>query len=544
MRYFIYCRKSSEAEDRQALSIESQRNEIDKLCAAGGSDIEIVDRYEESWSAKAPGRLLFDKMLARIASGEAEGIIAWHPDRLARNSIDGGRIIYLLDQRQLRDMRFVQYTFENSPQGKLLLSIIFGYSKYYVDNLSERVKLGNRTKLSKGWRPNKAPIGYLNDKNTRTIVKDPAHFPYARRVFDLMLTGTYSVKQIALTARDQWGYRTPKQKRFGGVPLAMSTIYKILTSPFYAGVIVWGGVQYPGKHEPMVTLDEFECVQRLLGRAGKPRPQRHRFPYTGLIRCGACELSVTAEHKVNRYGYHYVYYHCCRRKLGPRCAEPSLEETELERQIGAFLRAVRMRPKVHVIAKELLRTRLASGENDRRITAASLERTIRDLASQRSTLIDLRIRDLVDDQEFVTRRQALDREEVKLRARLREVENGDTGIEPTAMITLFSNQAADWYERGDPDTRRLIVRTVGSNLSLAGKKLRIEAAEPFYRWSDARSIPRLLAVMEDVRIKVCRGEFDDLIRNIRLIQERVSASGSSPPKSGGRIPERASPSNR
>lgn len=294
----------------------------------------------------------------------------------------------------------------------------------------------------------------------------------------------------------------------------------------------------------MVTPSEFECVQRLLGRAGKSRPQRHRFPYTGLIRCGTCGLSVTAEHKINRYGYRYVYYHCCRRKLGPRCAEPSIEETELERQIGAFLCAVRMRPRIHSIAEELLRTRLTSDESARQITVASLERTILDLASQRSTLIDLRVRGLIDDQEFVTRRQALDREEAKLRARLHEIENGSDGIEPTAMIALFSSQAADWYERGDPDTRRLIVRTVGSNLSLAGKKLSIEAAEPFYKWPEAPKIPQLLAVMEDVRTKVCRGEFDDLIRNIRLIQERVSASGFSPPQSGGCTPERASPSNR
>ena len=94
MKHFIYARKSTEAEDRQVLSLDAQIRELRTF--AQKEHLAVANEFTESRTAKDPGRPVFDEMMKRIQHGEAEGIIAWHPDRLARNSVDGGLIVHLL----------------------------------------------------------------------------------------------------------------------------------------------------------------------------------------------------------------------------------------------------------------------------------------------------------------------------------------------------------------------------------------------------------------------------------------------------------------
>ena len=147
-KYFLYARKSTEDDDKQIMSIEAQLFELREF--AHKENLEILGEFQESKSAKTPGRAIFGEMMTRIERGEASGILAWHPDRLARNSIDGGRVIYAVDTEKIVSLRFPTFWFEPTPQGLFMLQVAFGQSKYYSDNLSDNIKRGVRQKLRRG----------------------------------------------------------------------------------------------------------------------------------------------------------------------------------------------------------------------------------------------------------------------------------------------------------------------------------------------------------------------------------------------------------
>lgn len=494
MKYFIYCRKSSEAEDRQVLSIDSQKLETERAFSTNPS-IEIVEILEESHSAKAPGRPVFDQMIARIEKGEAAGIIAWHPDRLARNSIDGGRIIFMLDQGALKDLKFTTLTFENNSQGKFMLSLMFGYSKYYVDNLSENVKRGNRAKVAKGWFPNRAPLGYLNDQATSTILPDPDRLPLVRRMFELVLVHGYSARKVHRIAREEWGLRTPKSKRTGGRLIVPSAVHKILTNPFYAGLLVWNGQTHQGAHEPVVSLEEFNRVQKKLCRLDKPKSHHEAFAFTGLIRCGECDLTVTAEHKVNRHGSRYIYYHCSHRRLDHKCRQRSVQVGNLEDQIAQFLGALSLPATAH----DHLRTAFQTAQSRSNTVEAqhkSLVAAQKDIDRALENVTHLRVRDMIEDDEFVRRRGELTREHLSMKEQLQKLENHEARFEPLDNFFSFRNRAVKLFRAGSNETKRLIFETIGSNPSLIDKKLNVLARDPFQLKPGSPDCPDLRAVVD------------------------------------------------
>jgi DNA invertase Pin-like site-specific DNA recombinase len=197
----MYCRKSSEAEDRQILSIDSQISELKRYAAH--NELKIHTILTEAKSAKAPGRPIFNSMMERLYRGEADGILCWKLDRLARNPVDGGSIIWAMKEHEMKIITPFQ-TYGQSEDNVVWMYLEFGMAQKYVDDLSKNVKRGLHAKADMGWLPSLPPPGYVNrvnDAGYNVIVKDPGRFNLVRKCWDLMLTGTYTPAKIREIAK-------------------------------------------------------------------------------------------------------------------------------------------------------------------------------------------------------------------------------------------------------------------------------------------------------------------------------------------------------
>lgn len=477
IRYFLYARKSSDSEDRQVQSIESQVTKLRELARDQG--LQIVKTYTEAKSAKKPGnRPVFEEVMSRIENGEADGLLCWQINRLSRNPIDSGRVSWLLQQNVLKSIQ--TYDRQYLPGDNVIIfSVEAASSNQYILDLSKNVKRGLETKLNHGWLPNLPPAGYLNDRVENTIVKDPLRFPLVAKMWQMMLTGVYTPPQILKVANEEWGYLTRKSKRLGGNPLSRSGIYKIFNNIFYAGVIMSKDRQFEGKYEPMITLEEFDRVQVLMGKKGKPRPKKHAFAFTGFIRCGECGCLYTAETKkkfIKKTGKveEYTYYHCTRKKTTIDCTQRKVVPLDkLERQIEQELDSIALIPDFRTWALEVLNDNNDREIQDRTTIHENQCKTLLTTQAELDNLTKMRYRDLIDDDMFLKQRNELQTKITELKGKLRHTEER---AEKTFNFATYAHEA---FLNGGLELKKNILMAFGINPQIKAGTLTIEPMKWF-----------------------------------------------------------------
>ncbi len=489
IKYFIYARKSSESEDRQVQSIEAQLDRLKQL--ALDLNLKIVRQpFTEAKSAKNPnGRPIFEEMLERIEKGEANGILTWKINRLSRNPVDSGKIQWMLQAGTIKSIQTIERVYKPEDNA-LILSVESGTANQFILDLSRDTKRGLNKKLEKGWLPNLAPLGYLNDKTKeqgeKEIIIDPDTFDLVRKIWDLMLTGTYSVSEVLRIANEDWGLRTRKFKRRGGNKLCKSGLYRMLNNPFYAGLITRkDGREFNGSHPKMITMDEFNRIQALLGNKSKAKPQNHNFPFTGFIRCAECGCLFTAEEKPpkwirseNKYRT-YTYYHCTRRKKDVPCNQVKfVREEVIEEQIDKLLSGYTILPEFQEWALEILRNSNDKEIVDRTKINESLQKAVNNSQKQLDNLTQMRLRDLIDDKEYIDQKKALKERLGATRTRLREVEGrADNWLELTEKAFDFATYARVRFNKGDWRTKKEILMTLGQNPTMKDGRLSFQACK-------------------------------------------------------------------
>ena len=476
IKYICYCRKSTDEKDRQVLSLDAQIIELKEF--ASREKLQIIDFVVESKSAKEPGREKFAEVFKRIEKGEANGILSWHPDRLARNSIDGGRVIYLLDIGKLSDLKFPTFWFDNTPQGKFMLSIAFGQSKYYVDSLSENVKRGIREKLRRGIWPKQAPLGYLNNLLAKTIEVDPFTSKIVKKAFERFSRGNVSYSEIA-----RMMFRGGMVRKGGGV-LKVDQVKNMLSNKFYTGFFLYSGEIYKGSHKTFISKALFNGVQKQMERLSKPRLKGHNFPFTGFIKCSECGSAITAETHLKYYkrtNRKVVYnYYRCTKSLGS-CGQKYIREEAIEKQI----RSIVFKSSVNKEGSQVWERMFEEDKRNEELSASQrskeIEAKISNLEGQEETLLNGYLQHIIEPEVYKKKKNEIFAKKLEINDQKGKiVQEGGGRLEP---LLEFMNMAktGDKIARAKNNLHELAVqaKNAGSNFFLGNRQLKPELKKPF-----------------------------------------------------------------
>lgn len=326
LRYVLYARKSTEDEGRQLRSIGDQIADCRKL--AKELNLNIVAVVEEQKSAKRPHvRPRFNQLLKDVQAKKYDAILCWHPDRLSRNMLESGMIIDMLDQNILKDIRFHSHQFSNDANGKMLLGMLFVFSKQYSDDLSSKVSRGVKGNFSEGKSSGAPKWGYDRDEVTGRYVPNE-YFDLVQQAWRMRENGK-TVKDIVAYLIDNGYKRKTKPKK--GVSRTIlpneQTAGKMFSDSFYYGLLVQVeqtiNLQLVYDFEPMITEDTYNRVQTLgYTRTRDNNPKKHKafYPLRRMVYCAVCnsENYMLVGKNKNGSGNYVLSYRCdnpeCTRK--------------------------------------------------------------------------------------------------------------------------------------------------------------------------------------------------------------------------------------
>lgn len=455
----------------------------------------------------------FNEMLLEIEKENGDAILCWKLNRLARNPVDGGKISWLLQQNVIKHIQC--YDRDYKPiDNVLMMQIELGMANQFVKDLSVDIKRGVRAKAERGWSPSPIlPIGYLHNKDSKRrvcpqeIIIDKERYPIVKKLWELMLTGNYSLARIK-----REGDKLGLISRFKN-PYVIATYHNMFSSEFYYGYFYWDNdqkekVRHKGKHPLMITEQEFEQVQYLIGnRKRETRPKKYDYPYRGLITCGECNSSITAERKFqvrcttcrNKFSCMHrddcpkcltkikrmknptvidiTYYRCTKRKR--KCSQKFITKTELEKQYKEILEHIEISEEFYeFICDEL--EKLYNKENEVDLNILYIQKKqIAELKNRIRNLALMRADNEITSEEFQKIKNQTNEKRIVLEKELKNNQFIQLNWFSIAKGYLsMAKNASQILQNSDSFTKNNLLSKLGSNQLLFDQKLHIIRAKP------------------------------------------------------------------
>jgi site-specific DNA recombinase len=379
---------------------------------------------------------------------------------------DGGRVIDMLDFEIIKDLKFPTCIFEHNAQGKLMLAMMFGMSKYYSDNLGEGIRRAQNRKVKSGVWPMVAPIGYRNEN--KIIVPDPERAPLVRKIFELYATGEYCLDRL-MEIVNGLGLTNGSGTKFKGRPLSRTQYSRLLRNSIYYGTFWYRDEQYEGSHEPLITKALFDQCKEIMKRKSQPKVLDRFKPYVfrGLFRCGECGCFITTE---TQKGHNYLR---CTKRVKRDCSQPYTREELITDQITDLLHSVAIPDDW---ADWMIEQVEADKKNDA-ATSVQVEQAISDdiraVEAKLDRLMIGYVDGLFNSEEYKAKKSQLLAEKqafVEKRAVVRK--NHETRFEPIIRFVLALKQAKIVASQGTDEEKCDFLKTVGSNPIITEKSLR------------------------------------------------------------------------
>ena len=351
-----------------------------------------------------------------------------------------------------------------------MLNIAFGQSKYYVDSLSENTKRGLRQKVRRGEYPSVAPIGYINDVRTKSIVVDRKKARIIRQAFELYAKGNSRLEDISNFLAQRGIFSR------GGKRIHKTRATFILSNPFYTGLFKYGGELHEGKYEPIITKKLFDMAQEILHQRGKPRYKQKNEPqaFCGLISCAECGMMITAEKQKG-----HIYYRCTKKKI--KCSQPYAREEELDRQLSSLIQKVSLRPDW---AEKLL----AMAEKDKAVSAQSVSAfvlesqiKIRAIQTKLQRLLDGYLEQDIEREIYREQKTKLLLEKKSLEEKMARIEQKQNDwLEPFQNWIKVALTLVKIARDSNLLAKKVAAKEIfGSNLRLASRAVRGEPVLPY-----------------------------------------------------------------
>ena len=469
-RAIIYCRVSSE-EQTKGTSLEEQ----EALCLdfAKKYKLEIEKIYKEKGSAMKPEkRKIFNEIVEKLRNGFADVVIFAFVDRMSRNPIDGYKIIQQIEEEGLTAIFVQERLYLQAPISSsemLMLDTVLGVSNYRVRLDKEKCKAGIKARALEGFRPNRSPYGYKNDKKMKTAVAMKKRADFVKKAFELYATGEYTIVEVAERLYEM-GFRYEFQP---SKIIPKQSLASMLKNPFYIGkyYVKQADEYVNGNHKAIVSEEVYNKVQELLSLSQKTS-RKHDLLYSKLIKCDNCDCFMVGDVKEKPNGKRYVYYRC----TNPQCKEHlATPEIAIDKDVESYLKEIRLGLIPQEIADEVLKDELYPMVQK----LSGYKRDVSRKYDKERRLREKIVEDVIVDEEYIRGAHALIQEEYgDLDSKIYYTQNRIETIKHRAVESL-QKRLYDVYLLLDAKTKRKMLELVTNSFKCTEKGLKMTFKSAF-----------------------------------------------------------------